>query len=125
LTPHIGGSTLEAQANIGREVAMSLVAWLGDGQTLGSVTLPELDAAARKAGMPRIVNIHRNVPGVLSATNRAIADLGLNIAGQRLATNDDVGVLHVDLATSVPISTVHELVAAIAALPTSLQTRLV
>jgi D-3-phosphoglycerate dehydrogenase len=125
LTPHIGGSTLEAQANIGREVAMSLVAWLGEGQTLGSVTLPELDAAARKPGMPRIMNVHRNVPGVLSATNRAIADLGLNIAGQRLATNDDVGVLHVDLGANVPTATALELVAAIAALPTSLQTRLV
>ncbi|MGB1698644.1 MAG: phosphoglycerate dehydrogenase [Nannocystaceae bacterium] len=122
LTPHIGGSTAEAQANIGREVGQSLVAFLHDGATTGSVSLPEVDVPQRGAHT-RLLNIHRNVPGVLSNINQAIADSGVNIVGQRLATSDDVGVLVVDLAGDEGSQTVANLSAAIAALDTTVRHR--
>ncbi len=96
LTPHIGGSTEEAQANIGLEVSTALTRYFNEGVTMGSVTLPELDAPAY-AGC-RMINIHRNVPGVLSAINRVVAESEVNVIGQRLATAGSVGLLLIDLA---------------------------
>jgi len=122
LTPHIGGSTEEAQANIGLEVASALTRYLDAGVTLGSVTLPELDAPANTGC--RIVNIHRNVPGVLSAINRVVAESEVNVTGQRLATIGEVGLLLVDLALDRGHNHASALSKAIAALPTSLRTRL-
>ena len=124
LTPHIGGSTQEAQANIGREVATSLAAYLLSGSTTGCVTLPCVDAAPVRGGS-RILNIHRNVPGVLSAVNQLLADSEVNITGQSLATVEAIGLLHVDVPLGVDDPKAHQLAAAIAALPTSLRTRLI
>jgi len=122
LTPHIGGSTEEAQASIGREVATSLSAFLRTGSTTGCVTLPVIDAGPVRGGS-RIINIHRNVPGVLSAINGVLAQSRVNITGQSLATVEAIGLLHVDVPLVRGDPKVDELCAAISALPTSLRTR--
>ena len=122
LTPHIGGSTEEAQASIGREVATALSAFLKTGSTTGCVTLPVIDAAPPRSGS-RLINIHRNVPGVLSAINGVLAQSRVNITGQSLATIESIGLLHVDVPLVRGDPQVDELCAAISALPTSLRTR--
>ena len=124
LTPHIGGSTQEAQANIGREVASSLSAYLASGSTTGCVTLPNVDAAPVRGGA-RILNVHRNVPGVLSAVNQLLAESQVNITGQSLATVESIGLLHVDVPLRPDDPKTHSLGAAIAALSTSLRTRVI
>ncbi|MEM9454587.1 MAG: phosphoglycerate dehydrogenase [Myxococcota bacterium] len=126
LTPHIGGSTLEAQANIGREVATAVGRYLEKGTTLGCVTLPPLDLnATRHAGRgSRIVDIHQNVPGVLSAVNRVVAESGVNIVGQALATVDDVGLLFIDVPLRADDEQAGALCKAIAVLDNSVRTRL-
>ena len=101
LTPHIGGSTAEAQANIGREVAAKLIRYSNNGSTTSAVNFPEV-ALPEHAGRSRLLHIHRNVPGVLARVNERFSDAGINIAAQYLRTNDDVGyvVIDVDRATS-------------------------
>ncbi len=121
LSPHIGGSTLEAQANIGREVAASLRAYLVEGRTASSVTLPEVELSRPRATSTRLLNIHRNVPGVLSSINSRIANGGANVVAQALATQEEVGVLLLELDAGG--ESVMELAAEIAALSTSLRTR--
>lgn len=123
LTPHIGGSTQEAQANIGREVARALVDYMHAGNTVGSVTLPHLDAPPIASGSARILNVHRNVPGVLSAVTRAVADSNVNITRQQLATKGDVGLLHIDVAAGDAKAVA--LAQAIRSMDTSVKTRLV
>lgn len=123
LTPHIGGSTEEAQENIGREVGSALGSYLLHGSTSGAVNIPNLDAAPLNSGC-RIVNVHRNVPGVLSAINRAVAESEVNVTGQSLGTVEDVGLLIVDLALERDELRALDLSRAIAALPTSLRTRI-
>jgi D-3-phosphoglycerate dehydrogenase len=128
LTPHIGGSTQEAQANIGREVAQALGRYLDLGSTLGCVTLPQLDlpkpAAARQGHACRIVNVHDNVPGVLSAINRVVAESGVNIVGQALATMEDTGLLFIDVPLVMEDPRADKLREAISVLETSVRTRL-
>ncbi len=126
LTPHIGGSTQEAQANIGLEVAQALDRFRRSGSTMGSVTLPNLDVPSPKVGgaVSRIINLHRNVPGVLSETNRVVAESGVNIVGQSLGTNEDVGLLYVDIPVAADDAKAENLRAGIAALGTSLRTRI-
>ncbi len=128
LTPHIGGSTVEAQANIGREVANALVRWMHGGSTLGCVTLPQVDVPVPahwdKKGT-RLVNIHNNVPGVLSAINSVVADSSVNIVGQSLATNEEVGLLFIDVPISPGDPKATELRDAIEGLETSIRTRLI
>jgi len=101
LTPHIGGSTAEAQANIGREVAAKLIRYSNNGSTTSAVNFPEV-ALPEHAGRSRLLHIHRNVPGVLARVNERFSEAGINIAAQYLRTNDDVGyvVIDVDSATS-------------------------
>jgi len=101
LTPHIGGSTIEAQANIGVEVAEKLVKYSDNGTSTSSVNFPEVALPAH-AGKHRLLHIHRNVPGVLSEINRVFADNGINIASQFLQTNEKVGyvVTDIDAASS-------------------------
>jgi len=127
LTPHIGGSTVEAQANIGREVASALCRWVQEGSTLGCVNLPPLEVPIPKgsSGGCRIVNVHRNVPGVLSAVNSVVAESAINIVGQSLATNDDVGLLFIDMPVNVSDPKTAELREAIASLDTSVRTHLI
>jgi D-3-phosphoglycerate dehydrogenase / 2-oxoglutarate reductase len=122
LTPHIGGSTEEAQASIGREVATSLSAYLKTGSTTGCVTLPVVDGTPIRGGS-RLINIHRNVPGVLSAINGVLAASRINVTGQSLATVESIGLLHVDVPLLRGDPQVDELCAAISAPPTSLRTR--
>ena len=100
LTPHIGGSTAEAQANIGREVAAKLIRYSNNGSTTSAVNFPEV-ALPEHAGRSRLLHIHRNVPGVLARVNEKLSEAGINIAGQYLRTNDMVGyvVIDVDQAT--------------------------
>jgi len=122
LTPHIGGSTVEAQYNIGLEVAGKLLGYLDDGRTSGSVTLPELDEP-RRPGTTRITSVHRNVPGVLSAITRVLADRGVNIVAQHLSTEGDVGLAMVDARFDDPAEA-SLVAAAIEALNANIRTRL-
>ena len=97
LTPHIGGSTMEAQANIGLEVAEKLVKYSDNGTTTSAVNFPEV-ALPEHPGHNRILHVHENRPGVMSAINNVFADNGINIAGQYLRTDDKVGYVVIDLA---------------------------
>ncbi|MFT3709789.1 MAG: phosphoglycerate dehydrogenase [Archangium sp.] len=101
LTPHIGGSTLEAQENIGREVAGSLIRYAQTGATGGSVNFPICELGATP-GTWRLTHVHQNVPGVLRDVNRVIGDAGANIHAQLLSTNADIGYLMMDLDSPVP-----------------------
>jgi D-3-phosphoglycerate dehydrogenase len=96
LTPHIGGSTMEAQANIGLEVAEKLVKYSDNGTSITSVNFPEVALPAHP-GKHRILHIHQNVPGVLSAINQVFADNHINISAQYLQTNEKVGYVVIDL----------------------------
>lgn len=96
LTPHIGGSTMEAQANIGLEVAEKLVKYSDNGTTTSSVNFPEVALPAHP-GKHRLLHIHRNVPGVLSEINRVFAENGINISAQYLQTNDKIGYVVTDI----------------------------
>lgn len=96
LTPHIGGSTLEARANIGLEVAEKFARYSDTGATLSAVNFPEVTVPLL-AGKHRLLHIHKNVPGVLSAINRIFAENGINISAQNLMTNDAIGYLVMDV----------------------------
>ncbi|TQL79965.1 phosphoglycerate dehydrogenase [Delftia sp. HK171] len=97
LTPHVGGSTMEAQANIGLEVAEKLVKYSDNGTTTSAVNFPEVALPAHP-GQNRILHVHHNQPGVLSAINQVFAENGINIAGQYLRTDEKVGYVVIDLA---------------------------
>ena len=96
LTPHIGGSTEEAQTNIGEDVSNKLYQYLETGVTIGSHTIPSLSVPPVE-GTHRILHIHKNVPGVLSAINSELSNNGINILGQYLKTNEEVGYVVLDL----------------------------
>ena len=96
LTPHIGGSTLEAQEMIGREVASVLTKFTNTGATTGAVNFPQVDVAPL-AGAHRVLHIHKNVPGVLRDVNRIVSDMNANVLAQVLATDPDIGYLVMDL----------------------------
>ena len=99
LTPHIGGSTIEAQANIGLEVAGRFIQYLKNGATVGAVNFPEVSLPLRE-DTHRLLHIHENRPGVLSAVNRLFAEHNINIAAQTLSTKGSVGYLVMDVAHS-------------------------
>ena len=96
LTPHIGGSTVEAQANIGIEVAQKLVRYSDNGTSISSVNFPEVALPAHP-GKHRLLHIHRNVPGVLSEINRVFSQRQINIAAQYLQTRANVGYVVIDI----------------------------
>ncbi len=96
LTPHIGGSTEEAQQNIGDDVSVKLFNYLESGSTNGSHTVPSISLPLMQ-GAHRILHIHNNVPGVLSAINKTLADNQINIVGQYLKTNDEIGYVVLDI----------------------------
>src|SRR5688572_30459354 len=96
LTPHIGGSTEEAQENIGEDVGNKLFTFLEKGITLGSHTVPSLSLPPQE-GTHRILHIHNNVPGVLSEINTQLSKHRINILAQYLKTNDQIGYVVLDV----------------------------
>jgi D-3-phosphoglycerate dehydrogenase len=119
LTPHIGGSTEEAQANIGVEVAASIIKFINNGSTFGSVNFPQVELPLQRQ-THRILNVHKNVPGVLKEINSIISDLGANIEAQHLATDSEIGYLIVDLDKQLSEKVREQ----IAALKTNIRTRI-
>jgi D-3-phosphoglycerate dehydrogenase len=120
LTPHIGGSTLEAQEAIGREVSASLARFAHTGATLGSVNFPAVDLAPTP-GTWRVINVHHNVPGVLRDLSKVVSDRGANIHAQVLSTNAAIGYLVMDLDSDVAGQVVDDM----RRLPTSISARTV
>ena len=120
LTPHVGGSTLEAQDNIGVEVAAKLVRYSDNGSTLSAVNFPEV-TLPEHAGSHRLLHIHRNVPGELSKINEIFGERGINIDGQFLRTDANVGYVVIDV--SAEDAQAAELRTALAAIPGTLRTR--
>ena len=96
LTPHVGGSTMEAQENIGVEVADKLVKYSDNGTSTSSVNFPEVALPAHP-GKHRLLHIHRNVPGVLSEINKIFSDNDINIASQYLQTHEELGYVVIDV----------------------------
>jgi D-3-phosphoglycerate dehydrogenase len=96
LTPHVGGSTIEAQENIGREVAEKLAMYSDNGTSVSSVNFPEV-ALPSHPNQHRLLHIHENVPGVLSEINQVFSENGINICGQYLQTKEDIGYVVVDV----------------------------
>jgi D-3-phosphoglycerate dehydrogenase len=99
LTPHIGGSTEEAQQNIGVEVAEKLIKYSNNGSTLGAVNFPEV-SLPHQPGAHRLLHIHRNQPGVLSSINAIFSEQQINITGEYLATNARIGYVVIDIEGS-------------------------
>lgn len=120
LTPHVGGSTVEAQEAIGREVATALAKFVHEGATSGAVNFPTVEAPL-VPGTRRVLNVHRNVPGVLRDINRIVSELDVNIRGQVLATDEAIGYLVMDMDMDVS----SQVCSRIAALETSIKTRVV
>jgi len=120
LTPHIGGSTEEAQASIGKEVATSLMKYFKTGATTGAVNFPQVETPLIP-GTHRILNVHRNIPGVLRDINRIVSDLNANIHAQVLSTDNNIGYLVMDLDQDVS----RPVCDAIAGLTTDIKTRIV
>jgi D-3-phosphoglycerate dehydrogenase / 2-oxoglutarate reductase len=96
LTPHIGGSTREAQFNIGVDVSTKLIHFIDNGTTVGSHSVPEINLPVQKEAH-RILHIHQNKPGVLSEINRLLSDMDINILGQYLKTNEHIGYVVLDI----------------------------
>lgn len=120
LTPHIGGSTEEAQAAIGVEVSDSLINFMTTGDSFGAVNFPNLNLRPVENGF-RILNVHKNVPGVLGSINKIISEYNVNISGQQLATNSVIGYLAMDLEKKPKI----EVIEKIQALETSIKTKVI
>ena len=99
LTPHIGGSTQEAQQNIGREVAEKFIMYSDNGTTLSSVNFPEV-ALPAYPGKHRLLHIHKNIPGMMGNINQVFSENNINISGQYLQTNEQVGYVVIDVDAS-------------------------
>jgi D-3-phosphoglycerate dehydrogenase len=120
LTPHIGGSTEEAQQDIGRFVAGKLRDFVRDGSTAMSVNLPAL-TLPRAEGTLRLVHLHRNVPGVLARVNGLLAESGVNVEGQLLGTRAELGYVVTDSASG----TTQAIVDQIRAMPETIRLRVI
>jgi D-3-phosphoglycerate dehydrogenase len=107
LTPHIGGSTEEAQWNIGLDVSSKLIKYIESGASLGSHSIPEL-SLPKMEDTHRILHIHKNVSGVLSEINSIISELDVNILGQYLSTNLEVGYVVLDISKNDSLDTLKE-----------------
>ncbi len=120
LTPHIGGSTEEAQADIGAFVANKLFSFSTEGNTTLSVNLPQLTLPV-PTGSHRLVHIHQNTPGVLAQVNSILADHSVNIEGQLLGTRGDLGYL----LTDIGVDYAEEVLAGLRAMPQTVRLRVV
>jgi D-3-phosphoglycerate dehydrogenase len=118
LTPHIGGSTEEAQQDIGQFVAGKLADYMSSGATSLSVNLPEI-ALPVSGGTHRLAHLHQNVPGVLAAINRVLADHGVNVEGQLLRTKEEFGYVLTDIVPEYS----EEVLAELRAMPVTLRLR--
>ena len=98
LTPHVGGSTQEAQENIGKEVAGKIAKYSDNGSTLSAVNFPEV-SLPEHIGRSRLLHIHKNEPGVLTQINLAFTEMNVNIAAQYLQTNENIGYVVIDVET--------------------------
>ena len=119
LTPHIGGSTEEAQENIGTDAAFKLINYLDNGATVNSHSVPDLNLP-KQEGKSRILHIHKNVPGVMSGINNLLTERNINIDSQYLKTNKDVGYVVFDIDASVNKSIIEDL----KALPQTIKARI-
>ncbi|MBL8751680.1 MAG: phosphoglycerate dehydrogenase [Planctomycetes bacterium] len=119
LTPHVGGNTEEAQRNIGLEVAASVTSFIDTGSTEGSVNFPPINLPPRE-DTHRVLNVHRNVPGVLASVTAIVSELGANIEAQQLSTTKDIGYLVMDVDRQLSDAVRDR----IAALPVSVKTRI-
>jgi D-3-phosphoglycerate dehydrogenase / 2-oxoglutarate reductase len=119
LTPHIGGSTEEAQYNIGLEVGGRLLDYLNGGMTTGAVNFPQVGQPLLQ-GKHRILNVHHNVPGVLAAINGIVSATKANVSAQVLATDPVLGYLVMDLDRTVS----DEVMSQVKSLSTSIRTRI-
>jgi len=119
LTPHIGGSTEEAQEAIGREVSAALIKYINTGATTGAVNFPQIELPLDKTAH-RILNVHKNVPGVLRDITKIVSDSNANVRAQVLSTDPDIGYLLMDLDQDVS----GDVKKAVGALPTSIKTRI-
>ena len=99
LTPHVGGSTIEAQENIGREVAEKLAMYSDNGTSVSSVNFPEV-ALPSHPNQHRLLHIHENVPGVMSEINQVFSENSINVCGQYLQTKEDIGYGVIDVDTA-------------------------
>lgn len=108
LTPHVGGSTQEAQENIGVEVALKMIKYSDNGSTLSAVNFPEV-ALPTQHGFSRLLHIHQNKPGVLNQINQVFAKLNVNIASQYLQTDSDLGYVVMDVDHGQAIAVLNEL----------------
>ena len=96
LTPHIGGSTSEAQENIGNYVPGKIMDYINTGSTSNSVSFPNITLPILE-NAHRLIHIHNNVPGILARINQVLAENGINIVGQYLKTNDSIGYVITDI----------------------------
>lgn len=121
LTPHIGGSTCEAQAAIGKEVSQALAVYLSTGSTAGSVNMPQVGPPPLAAGYTRLANAHWNTPGALNEITGIVASSGCNITFQFLNTSGDVGYLVMDVEREAS----EEVEMRISSLKRSIRTRMI
>ncbi|KJT91448.1 D-3-phosphoglycerate dehydrogenase, partial [Salmonella enterica subsp. enterica serovar Heidelberg str. 670102-3] len=120
LTPHIGGSTQEAQENIGLEVAGKLIKYSDNGSTLSAVNFPEVSLPLH--GGRRLMHIHENRPGVLTALNQIFAEQGVNIAAQYLQTSARMGYVVIDIEADGDVA--EKALLAMKAIPGTIRARL-
>jgi len=122
LTPHIGGSTMEAQEGIGLEVAGKLAKYSDNGSTLSAVNFPEASLPMHSEKASRLLHIHENRPGVLTSINQIFAEQGINIAAQDLQTSPEVGYVVIDVEAD--IETVDNALQLMKAIPGTIRARL-
>ncbi len=106
LTPHIGGSTTEAQQHIGDDVSQKIINFIETGASVGSKSIPELNLPQQEK-THRILHIHNNVPGVMSSINSALSLENMNINAQYLKTNEDVGYVVIDIDENISEQAFH------------------
>ncbi|MFT4967206.1 MAG: D-3-phosphoglycerate dehydrogenase [Candidatus Deianiraeaceae bacterium] len=121
LTPHIGGSTIEAQENIGTEVGEKLIKYVSLGSTIGSVNFPESSLQRAKGSILRISHIHKNTPGILEKINNIFAKNNVNISAQILQTEGEVGYALIDVPHAVDEHTMQELLS----IPNTIDARII
>lgn len=122
LTPHIGGSTKEAQANIGLEVSHKLIKYSDNGSTLTAVNFPQVSLPPHGAKSSRLLHIHQNRPGILTAVNQVFAQQQINIAAQYLQTSAQIGYVVIDINADEAIA--YQILACLKAIPGTVRARL-